>query len=172
MKLFNLSLVAVVAGLVTGCSSTAVLKPEYAGYKYNNEKYGKIQVTKAEQVEKNQRKSARVEELKLADKLMAELKAAKIYDASAADTITVDVTHLRFRGAFTAIFWGVMAGPDKLQATVTLKKGASVVASFDVSISYALGGTAGGPTQTRLDWIGKKFAEEAVKVIASKQTTK
>lgn len=172
MKLFNLSLVAIVISLVTGCASTATLRPDYAGYKYNNEKYGKIQITKAERVEKNQSKSARVEELDLAAKLVTELKAAKVYDKSAADTIMVEVTHLRFRGAFSAIFWGVMAGADKLHATVTLKKNNSVVACFDVKISYALGGTGGGPTQTRLDWIGKKFAEETTKVIASKQTGK
>lgn len=40
---------------------------------------------------------------------------------------------------------------------------------FEVSVSYALGGIAGGQDSARMSWLYEKFAEETVKELDKQQ---
>jgi hypothetical protein len=77
-----------------------------------------------------------------------------------APTLDVVLTDVRVRGTFTAIFWGVLAGPDHIDGTVNLKApDGHVISAFDVSATYGLGGTAGGQDEARVGWLTEKFSQ-------------
>ncbi len=77
-------------------------------------------------------------------------------------TINVDVTSVRTRSTFSAIMFGFMAGEDHIKGDVEVRApSGAVLQKFGVSVSYALGGFAGGPA--RMDWLYKTFAEHLMK---------
>lgn len=78
--------------------------------------------------------------------------------------LDIQIKRVRVRSNFSAVMWGVMAGADKVAADIVLMdKGGKELDRFEVSVSYALGGLAGGQDSTRMSWLYEKFAEEAVK---------
>lgn len=93
-------------------------------------------------------------------------------------TLKVEVKDIRIRNAFNAIMFGFMAGNDHIFGTVSVVgKDGQVLRSFDVSASYALGGTAGGQNETRMTWLYEEFAKltlkelRGIETVASKQTS-
>lgn len=71
---------------------------------------------------------------------------------------------VRFRTTAQAIWAGFMAGSDYIKATVYVKdvKG-TTLDKFQVETSYAFGGLAGGPAETRSQWLYDNFGKEIVK---------
>ena len=77
-------------------------------------------------------------------------------------TINVNITSVRARSTFAAIMFGFMAGDDLIRGDVEVRApSGAVLQKFGVSVSYALGGVAGGPA--RMAWLYKTFAEHVVK---------
>lgn len=78
--------------------------------------------------------------------------------------LEIRIKGVRVRSNFSAVMWGVMAGSDSITADVVLKDvGGKEIDIYEVSVSYALGGLAGGQDSTRMGWLYEKFAEETVK---------
>jgi len=78
--------------------------------------------------------------------------------------LEVQVKNMRIRSNFSAVMWGFMAGADSITSDVLLKDpSGKELDRFEVSVSYALGGFAGGQDTTRMAWLYEKFAEETVK---------
>ena len=113
------------------------------------------------------------------DELLAHVKRAletKDLLTSAATgpskSIEIRITSVRVRGTFSAVMWGFMAGADSIGGDVTLRNASGEpVDTFHVSVSYALGGFAGGQESTRMDWMYEKFAQETLKALTTGETT-
>lgn len=87
-------------------------------------------------------------------------------------SIEIRITNVRVRGNFSAVMWGFMAGADSIGGDVTLKNASGEpVDTFHVSVSYALGGFAGGQESTRMEWMYEKFAQETLKALTTGDTT-
>lgn len=87
-------------------------------------------------------------------------------------SVEIQITNVRVRGTFSAVMWGFMAGADSIGGDVTLKNASGEpVDTFHVSVSYALGGFAGGQESTRMDWMYEKFAQETLKALTTGETT-
>ncbi|MCB1800582.1 MAG: DUF4410 domain-containing protein [Gammaproteobacteria bacterium] len=82
----------------------------------------------------------------------------------------IEVKDFRVRTNFSAVMWGFMAGSDSITGDVVLKDSlGGEVDRFEVSVSYALGGLAGGQDGTRMSWLYEKFAEETLKELNGKK---
>jgi hypothetical protein len=78
--------------------------------------------------------------------------------------LTVEVKDFRVRSNFSAVMFGFMAGADSITGDIVIKDaGGAEIDRFEVTVSYALGGLAGGQDSARMGWLYEKFAEEAVK---------
>lgn len=140
-------------------------------YRYSGEKYNAIVISWSDSVAANRDKVERVEELRLDKALVNHLIASRLYDRQSSASIHVDITDLRFRNAFSAIAFGFMSGSDNLDGEVTLVAGdGTQLARFTVSVSYAMGGLAGGVNENRLGWLSGKFAELAINTILNKES--
>jgi len=88
------------------------------------------------------------------------LSGAKLQDATAANTLDVEVTNVYIRGTFNAVMFGLFAGIDNLSGNVRVRDpSGQVLRSFDVSASYAFGGFAGGQDSIRINYLYEKFAD-------------
>ncbi len=78
--------------------------------------------------------------------------------------ILVEVKDVRVRSNFSAVMWGFMAGNDHITGDIVIQNNnGSELDRFEVSVSYALGGLAGGMDSSRMGWLYETFAEETVK---------
>lgn len=169
MKSFiYIMLCLVCTGFISGCAGSSSLKEKHSGYSYNGEKYGKVVVTLSEKVTSDTRKETRIEQMNLEIKLIDQLKTAGLYDESSQNMVSVVIDSIYIRNAFNAIMFGAMAGADNIAGTVTLTKKDVELAIFDVTASYAFGGTAGGQNEPRLEWLSHKFAELTAETILGK----
>lgn len=152
---------------LASCSSTVKMAGSSSEYKYNGEKYGKINVVLSDAVKKNSKKVVRTDELDLDGKIKSYMDSEGLYDESSPNSVNVVVNKIHVRNAFNAIMFGAMAGSDNIDGTVTLKDAnETVIASFNIKASWALGGTAGGQNATRLGWLSDKFAELTAETIS------
>ena len=88
------------------------------------------------------------------------LDAAQLVSPDGDFKLAVTVDELRIRGTFNAVFWGFMAGADKLGGTATLTRlDDRPVGNFKVDASYGLGGFAGGLDSSRVTWLYEEFAK-------------
>ena len=73
------------------------------------------------------------------------------------------IKSFRARSAFAAIAFGIMAGNDDVFVGEMIIKDAAarVLKSIEINASYALGGIAGGMTDTRMGWLYGEFAKLA-----------
>lgn len=117
-------------------------------------------------------KAAASENLKFsADELRSHVKRAleassmfKEKSESVAPELEIRIKGVRVRSNFSAVMWGFMAGSDYITADVVLKDaGGKEIDKYEVSVSYALGGLAGGQDSARMGWLYEKFAEETIK---------
>ncbi|HKE39568.1 MAG TPA: DUF4410 domain-containing protein [Casimicrobiaceae bacterium] len=88
------------------------------------------------------------------------IAASNLKDGAAANTLDVEITNVYIRATFSAVMFGIFAGPDNISGNVrVLDAGGSVLRSFDVSASYGFGGFAGGQDSVRINYLYEKFAE-------------
>lgn len=90
-------------------------------------------------------------------------------DGSAPE-MEIEVKDFRVRSNFSAVMWGFMAGADSITGDVVLRNAqGDEVDRFEVSVSYALGGLAGGQDGARMSWLYEKFAEETLNELTGKK---
>lgn len=84
--------------------------------------------------------------------------------------LEIQVKDFRVRSNFSAVMWGFMAGSDSITGDVVMRDAnGNEVDRFEVSVSYALGGIAGGQDGTRMSWLYEKFAEETLNELTGKK---
>lgn len=120
-------------------------------------------------------------ELKVADDVEFDINAlkttldqklnAKNLIASDGDyRLKVVVNGVRIRSTASAVMLGFMAGNDYLRGSATvLSTSGKPVYTFEVSVSYALGGFGGGQESTRMNWLYEKFSEHIANELSIKR---
>lgn len=84
-------------------------------------------------------------------------------------TVHIEVKDIRVRSNFSAVMWGFMAGADSITGDIVIKAAdGRELDRFEVSVSYALGGLAGGQDTARMGWLYEKFAEETLNELTAK----
>lgn len=79
-------------------------------------------------------------------------------------TLEIQVKSLRLRSNQTAGVFGLFAGADSVAADLIIKDpSGKELDRFEVSVFYALGGSAAGQDFERLAWLYDKFAQETIK---------
>jgi len=145
------------------------MQDDSSGYVYAGEKYGSVEVSLANSVAEDTRKIERTEELGLEENIQNQLKAQGIFEENSSNVVKVVVDKIHVRNSFNAVMFGLFAGSDSLDGTVTLNKGTGNDISFKISADYSLGGFGGGQNETRLGWLSEKFAELTAATISGKQ---
>lgn len=85
--------------------------------------------------------------------------------------LVIEIKGIRVRSNFSAVMWGFMAGADYITGDIILEDPAgNEINRFEVSVSYALGGFAGGQDDARMGWLYEKFAEKTVNELMGKET--
>lgn len=74
--------------------------------------------------------------------------------------LEIQITDFRVRSGAAAILLGFLAGADTIVGQVYVKDNEKVLDNFEVSISYAFGGFAGGDTDTRMNWMYESFSNK------------
>lgn len=91
------------------------------------------------------------------------------HNDKALPNLEIQVKDMRVRSNFSAVMWGFMAGADSITADIVLKDLAGKeLDRYEVSVSYALGGVAGGQDDARMGWLYEKFTEETLKELTKK----
>lgn len=169
MLRFDRILVVAVLLVSVGACSSNVRMGNSAAYTYTGEKFGHVVVVLADSVSKDKDKSYRAEDLAIDQHIVAAMKASKLYDKNAQDSVRVTINSIRVRSTFNAVMFGFMAGSDNIDGIVQLlDEQQKPLASFDVKASYALGGFGGGQSDARLGWLRDKFATLTVDTILGK----
>lgn len=84
--------------------------------------------------------------------------------------ILIQVKDMRVRSNFSAVMWGFMAGDDHITGDIVMKEPSGTeLDRFQVSVSYALGGLAGGQDDARMSWLYEKFAEKTVEELTKNE---
>lgn len=149
--------------VMAGCSS-GVKRPDGAAQaKLVSPKVTQVQLMLSDNAKKLQADNDNFNTNELKNVIEQQLKARGALDASAGQTLEVTVTSFRARSALTAVLFGVMAGTDNVEGSISVKDASGkVMHSAEISASYALGGYAGGITSTRMGWLYEAFAKHVV----------
>ncbi len=156
---------------IAACSSNVVLDHSAGApvYQYSGEKYGKVEVKWSDEVGADAVKVYRIKQMALDKAVINRLIANRLYDPAAANSMEVRINSFSFRNSFNAVMFGFMAGSDSLDGVVSLKAAdGRALTHFDVSASYALGGSNGGNADTRMGWLSDKFGELTAQTILNK----
>lgn len=168
-RMNKIILVITLAGsvlFVSGCARAVAFRTQHGVYTYGGEKYGKVLVIQSDSVTEEARKGAWFEEISLDRKIIVQLKASGLYDEKSQDSITVLVQSIYIRKPSNSLAYGIIAGADSLQGSVTLNKGNAVLAVFDINASHDLRGIEKSQDHVRLERISDKFAELTVRTIS------
>jgi len=155
---------------LTACASSVKRIGDFSNYEYSGQKFNKINVSLSPEAQAQYPGRTLFKTDMLSWAVASQLKAKGLYSDLSQDLIEIVVTHIRIRSSFSADFWGVMAGADRLDGDVFVKNAeGKVLNSFGISASYALGGSIAGNDDIRLKWLYDKFAELTVKNILGKR---
>lgn len=91
------------------------------------------------------------------------LEARSLMAADSTYRIDVEITDINVRSNFSAVMFGFLAGSDRVAGNVYLgNKDGKHLSRYEVAVSYALGGIAGGQDETRMGWLYEEFAKHVV----------
>jgi hypothetical protein len=119
--------------------------------------------------------SLRFDARALQEKVELALRNGALLDAAkpGAVAMNIQVTDVRVRNTFNAVMWGFMSGNDHIKGDVVVKDGTgTVLDTFHVDSSYALGGFAGGQDTARMSWLYEAFAKEVVSALTGEAKKK
>jgi hypothetical protein len=176
---FRLATIAVVCGVLAGCAS-GVQRPTAAGpgataatavvpplVVTNEDRLGAVTLVFTDQGKKKASDNLKFNQDALLDQVKRALRAKELMvaeaDGAPRPSLEIRIDDVRVRSNFSAVMWGFMAGADTIAGDVVVKNRAGeTVDTFRVSVSYALGGVAGGQDSARMDWMYEQFAEELI----------
>lgn len=155
-----IAIALLVAGLA-GCASQVTRQPEAATREPVRALTSfTVQISPAAKAAMDQADIQKFDMAAFQGVIQRSLDAAQLVSPDGDFKLTVTVDELRIRGTFNAVFWGFMAGADKLNGTATLTRlDDRPVGNFKVGASWALGGFAGGVDSSRISWLYEEFAK-------------
>lgn len=173
----NKKLIAVIAAVVflSGCASGVKRAPDTASSHSRASTPSQVASVSLSLTDEAKKKAS--ENLKFnAEELLSHVKRGldanallKGTDDKSLPNLEIQVKDMRIRSNFSAVMWGFMAGADSITADIVLKDLAGKeLDRYEVSVSYALGGLAGGQDDARMGWLYEKFTEETVKELSKK----
>lgn len=168
-----LSVIAI-AFFLTGCASSVKRSPDMARIHQHpaaNTQVASVSVSLTDEAKKKAMENLKFNPDELLNYVKRGLDASSLIGSTdqSLPNLEIQVKDMRVRSNFSAVMWGVMAGSDSITADVVLKDvTGKELDRYEVSVSYALGGLAGGQDSTRMDWLYEKFTEETVKELSKK----
>jgi hypothetical protein len=124
---------------------------------------GQVTLTMTPAVEQRLAGTARFDQRTFQNTIESALRAKKVLTPTndpALPTVEVNVTDIRLRSTANAVLFGIMAGTDRINGTVTVRSpDKTEMEKFNVTTSYGLGGVAGG-LDTRMSWLYEAFAKQ------------
>lgn len=160
MKPAQLLATCIAAGLIAGCASGVTRDaPAGAPKMQPNLKVASLKLNLTPEAEERRKQTSWFSPTAMEDRIRSTLTSEGLLDASAQQTLEVEVTNLRVRSQFNAAMWGFMAGADNITGTVHVKGiDGRPMTKFEVSASWALGGGLGASGQ-RMSWLYEEFAK-------------
>jgi len=164
--------VMTLAVILTACSSGVVRQPTSASASDRvrlsaNSQVAVVTLTMTEEDKKKAAENLKFNPDQLLSHVKRALEASSLLNASQDQKrprLEIEVKDIRVRSNFSAVMWGFMAGADSIRADIIIRdQNGKELDRFEVSVSYALGGIAGGQDDARMGWLYEKFAEETVK---------
>ena len=162
MSALRSTIASVLAGvLVLACASgggpqsrtkAAPIGPPLAS---TGDRVGKVVVTAGEGLTAEQKQA--VASYKVAESLTSQI--VQRAGSGGQVTLNVTITSLRLRSGFSAVAWGLMAGPDLLDVTVSAEKNGKVLRTFDTGSGSGLGGIAFAAPTRRVNRLILSVAE-------------
>jgi hypothetical protein len=150
------------AAVMTGCASGVNRNAREASVVLTNKTVTNVQISLTDGAKKLVADNATFSVSALKSTIEDQLKALDLIKPNAGQTMNISVKSFRARSAFAAIAFGIMAGNDNITAEMTIKDAnGKVLKSVEINASYALGGLAGGMTDTRMGWLYGEFAKLA-----------
>jgi hypothetical protein len=158
-----LSLLCACAADITRSADTALTKPHFVE---QGRQAGQLQLTLTGDATKQLTDNLKFNQNTLLDTVRRALEANNIIAKDSSSTlpsIEILVTDVRVRSNFSAIMFGFMAGDDRIKGDILVRAPSGVaVQQFTISVSYALGGLAGGQDDARMSWLYESFAKKVV----------
>jgi uncharacterized protein YceK len=159
-----ISFISIFAGCASGTKQTAGSED----MKLTSAKVTQVQISLTDEAKKLVSDNANFSVTGLKAAIEDQLKALDLLKTDAGQVMEVTLKSFRARSAFSAIAFGFMAGNDNIVGVMTIKDAAGkVLKSTEINASYALGGIAGGMTETRMGWLYGEFAKLATQELTS-----
>lgn len=164
----RLILVVMGLALLTACGSSMTRPDDSPALNLKGQQFKSVDVKVATEMREKFSGNSIFKETVLRENILRLLRVNKFVPNLGDETngeyvLEVTVINGRIRSNFSAVFWGVMAGPDLLDGEVSVKKTTGeFVGRFRVNANYAFGGAAGGKEQVRMNWLYDAFAKQVV----------
>ncbi|XMO25072.1 hypothetical protein ACKZJ7_03090 [Leptospira sp. 'Mane'] len=148
-----------VMSLVANCSTSAkrigdFQAPNYSTIKFNE----KLAVAYLPEADAEIKSGKVFNEENFLNYYKSKLKEKGVISDKAKETIEITINDVRFRSEGVAIWIGTLAGTDSIDLDITIKDAKSkIIDQHKITISYALGGFAGGPNSVRSEYFYKKI---------------
>jgi hypothetical protein len=159
-----------IAFFLASCASGVVRAPTVANDRVTlsaNKQIASVSLSLTDDAKKKVGENLKFNPEALVSHVKRALEANALLNGSAEKplpNLQIQVKDVRVRSNFSAVMWGFMAGSDSIKADIVLKDSADKeLDRYEVSVSYALGGLAGGQDDARMGWLYEKFAQETVK---------
>ena len=162
-----LGFVAIMAGCASGVKQTAGSEKS----ELRSAKVTQVQIVLTDEAKKLVADNASFSVTSLKSAIEDQLKALDLLKPDAGQQMEVTLKSFRARSAFSAIAFGFMAGNDNVVGVMSIKDASGkVLKSAEINASYALGGLAGGMTETRMGWLYGEFAKLAIQELTGSAT--
>lgn len=159
-----------VALILAGCASGVKRMPSASpapAHLSPDSQVASVSVSLTDEAKKKAAENRKFNSIELLRHVKRALQAHSLVDGSpdkSLPNLEIQVKDMRVRSSLSAVVFGFMAGADSVTADVVLKDlEGKELDRFEVSASYALGGTLGGRDSIRMEWLYEKFAEHTVK---------
>ncbi|WP_300454234.1 DUF4410 domain-containing protein [Accumulibacter sp.] len=154
------------AGCLSGVTRAPTMTATHVALSANNQ-IASVSLSLTDEAKKKATENLKFNPEELLSHVRRALEANSLVNSSAdrsRPNLEINVKDMRVRSNFSAVMWGFMAGADSITADIVLKNSEGrELDRYGVSVSYALGGLAGGQDSARMGWLYEKFAEETVK---------
>lgn len=164
MKKLLLKCIALLGAVsvVAACSSGVKRPDGVEQVQLNNPKVKQVQIVLSDSAKALVADNANFSTADLKAVIESQLTEQGLLAKDSTQVLEVTVSSFRSRSAFAAVMFGVMAGNDNIVGSVAIKDASGkVLKEAEISVSYALGGFAGGGTGTRMGWLYQEFAQHA-----------
>ena len=176
MNGFKFIVVLVCSILIVGC--TGSIKRQESGtanknYFSSDRQLGDIKISLTPEALIKAAANTKFDAEELKSYVRRALLAKALLNADSKDNlpfIEIQIKDMRIRPTFAAVAAGIVYGADSITGDIVVRnRNGEEQDRFEVSVSYGLGGLAGGQDSNRMSWMYEEFAKKTVnELIGSK----